>query len=321
MNKTQFGVAEETVYGTPVTVTRFYEILGGESLGRQQNVIQAEGLRPGLRTRAGSRRKLVREWGDGQFQTEVATKGFGLLFKHMLGTAAVTATTTGSTTHLFTPGSLKGRSLTMQKGVEKTDETAQAFTMHGVKITEWELSVGVDGFLMLSLTVDGEAVETTTALATASYPAVVENLTFATGVLLVDDVTTAGVSDATIAGANALNTERWFLGSNTLKSEPLENGYRELSGSFNAEFRDLTSFYAAFETDAKKTVKLKFTWPVIDTGVTAAVNITLYDVRFTGETPKASGPEPAVLAVGFEGYEDNSGNSIAIEYRTVDTTP
>ena len=321
MNNMQLGTAEETTYGTPVTVDRFYEFLGGESLDRQQQVLMPQGLRKGLRHGLGPRRALTKRWGAGSVSMEVATTGFGRWFKHMLGDFTTSQVTTGVYTHTFTPGSLKGKSLTIQKGVEKTDETVQALTFHGCKIPSWELSVSVDGYLQLTVEVDAEDVEDDTALAAASI-GTIKNFHFAHATISKDSTPIAGVSDASIRGTNALNVERWFLGTAGLKEEPLENGLRTLAGDLSAEFRDMATFYEAFEADTSMELVLAFVGdPIGSTTVTEGLTITLSDVRLTGEAPKVSGPEPAVQSVPFEAYEDASGSSITITYTTSDSAP
>src|SRR5690606_7705851 len=241
--------------------------------------------------------------------------------KHMLGDFTTSQVTTGVYTHTFTPGSLKGKSLTIQKGVEKTDETVQALTFHGCKIPSWELSVSVDGYLELTVEVDAEDVEDDTALAAASI-GTIKNFHFAHATISKDSTPIAGVSDAAIRGTNALNVERWFLGTAGLKEEPLENGLRTLAGDLSAEFRDMATFYEAFEADTSMELVLAFVGdPIGSTTVTEGLTITLSDVRLTGEAPKVGGPEPAVQSTPFEAYEVASGSSITITYTTSDSAP
>lgn len=326
-NNMQFGTAVETTYGTPVTVERFFEILGGESLERQQMVIQPEGLRPGVRMMLGQRRKLVRQWGSGSIPMEIATTGFGRWFLHSLGTVSVATNVTGSVyTHTYTPGDLAGLSMTMQKGVEPWTSTGTAlpFTFHGVKVLDWEIGISLDGFALLTVGVDAEDVDTSTALAAASYSAL-KNFNFKQGTLSHGTTsgslaTLAGVSDFTVRGSNALNVDRFFLGDTAgLKEEPLENGYRELGGSVSMEFRNQTDIYTAYESDTEKHLRLVFEGDAISGTWTELLQIDLFDVRFEGETPKISGPEPASISADFSAWEQDNGNSVEIVYRTSDS--
>ena len=319
-NKMQLGTIEEVAYGTPVVVDRFYEFLGGESLERQQTVIMSEGLTPGLKYQLGPRRVLVKQWGEGNIQMEVATTLFGRWFKWMLGDNATASANGTSFTHDYAPGDLAGNSLTIQKGVEGWGlAAAQPFTFHGCKCTGWEFSIADEGFLMLSVDVDAEDVDTTTGLAVAVYP-VIAGLTFAGACILIDAVTVSGVSDITISGENALNVDRYFLCNSGLKEEPLENGFRTITGSLNAEFRSVTDFYDAFEADTEVQIIANFVGAVIDGTFTERLQITLDAVYFTGDTPQVSGPEPSVQNVTFEAFEEDDGDSIKLLYVTNDAT-
>ena len=319
-NKMQLGTIEEVVYGTPVVVDRFYEFLGGESLERQQTVIMSEGLTPGLTYKLGPRRVLVKQWGQGNIQMEVATTLFGRWFKWMLGDNATVTANGTSFTHDYAPGDLAGQMLTIQKGVEQWEAAlAQPFTFHGCKCTGWEFSIADEGFLMLSVDVDAEDVDTTTGLAVGVYP-VIAGLTFAGACLLIDAVTVSGVSDLTVTGENALNVDRYFLCNSGLKEEPLENGFRTITGSLNAEFRDVADFYDVFEADTEVALVANFVGAVIDGTFTERLQITLDSVFFTGDTPQVSGPEPSVQNVSFEAYENDAGDNLALLYVTNDAT-
>lgn len=327
-NNMQFGSAEEVTYGTPVTVNRFYEILGGESLERQQTIIQSEGLRPGLRTRLGADRRCVAlTWGQGSVPMEIATTGFGRWFKHSLGTVTITNPTPGVYEHVYSPGDLGGLSMTLQKGVEPWTAagTAVPFTFHGAKIVDWEFSISAGGYANFTVNVDAEDVDTTTSLASASYSAL-KNFCFKSGTLSIGDTsstltTLAGVSDAMIKGANALNTDRFFLGATGLKNEPLEDGFRTLGGTLSMEFRDVSDIYNAFAADTEKHLRLVFEGDTISGTYTELLQVDLFDVRFTGETPKIGGPEPSTMNAEFDAWEQENGKSIEITYRTSDTLP
>src|SRR5690606_18707867 len=186
----------------------------------------------------GSRRVLTKHDAGGTIGFEVADKQFGLLFEHMLG--AVNTSQPDAVNdpnvyeHMFTPGALSvNRALTMQKGVEKTDGSVQAFSYHGCKITEWEFSIAVDQILNLELTVDAEEESTSEGLAVASYPDI-ELFHFGQATLEVDGSPIAIVSDATVAGSTGFKVDRYFLGQTGKKLEPRENALRTITGTLTA---------------------------------------------------------------------------------------
>ncbi len=85
MNKHQLGVSAQTLYDTYVAPARFFEMIPGESLDRENIILTGTGLAPSALYRRGARRTLERSQGSGNVQFEVATTQFGLLFEHMLG--------------------------------------------------------------------------------------------------------------------------------------------------------------------------------------------------------------------------------------------
>lgn len=322
--KAQFGTAEESTWGTGVTVDRFHEILAGETLQRRQSVIATQGLRPGTRHQRGASRVLTRNDAGGSVQFEVMDQGFGRFLKHMLGAVATTQPDAANSptvyAHTFTPGDLSGKSLTLQKGIEKTDGTVQAFTYHGAKIPSWSFSIDNDGILQLDLEFDAKEEVTSTALAVWSVPTLVP-FHFAQGTLKVAASTIATVSAATMAGQNALKTDRYFLGQSGTKLEQRENEYRGASGELTAEFENLTDFYDRFKADTSAVLELQFVGALISDNEYTQLTITHKDVRFTGETPQIGGPDVPEVTVPWEAFEDASGDSVEIVLQNTETTP
>lgn len=322
--KAQFGTAEEETWGTGVTVDRFHEFVE-ESLQRRQSVISSNGLRPGTRYRRGARRVQTRNDAHGTVRMEVMDQGFGRFFEHMLGAVATTQPDDSNSptvyAHTFTPGDLLDKSLTLQKGVEKTDGTVQAFTYHGAKIVNWELSIDNDGILMFVPEFDCKEEVTSTGLATASYPSSLAPFHFAQGSLKVDSSAVATVSQATITGSNALKTDRYYLGQSGTKSQQRENEYRGSGGQLTAEFEDLATFYALFTGDTSAELELQFTGALISDDEYTQLTITQKDVRFTGETPQISGPDVPEMTIPWEAFEDASGDSIEIVLQNEEENP
>lgn len=323
MNSHQLGTAEESTYGTFEAPDRFVEILPGESLDRVNTTINANALRAGNRVRPGIRRILTRHEGSGSFGLEVASTGFGRFFEHMLGSVDSTQPDVGGSPlvweHVFSPGALP-TGLTIQKGVEKADGTVQAFSFLGSKITDWAMAVGLDEILTLELGIDSQSVDTSEALASASYTDT--NLFhFAQGDILVDTASVGCVTGFTLAGKNGLKLDRFCLGNAGSKDEPYSDDFVEITGTINAEFQNLTDFYNLFAGDTAARLDLDFTGIVIENAFEEALEIVLYDVRFEGEVPKITGPEPAVMDLPFTAFVNAAGKSIEMLYRTTDITP
>ncbi len=317
----QLGFAEETTWATAVTPDRFVEFTS-ESLERRQQVAVSEGIREGRRIR-GAGRRITRNDAGGTVNFEVATSGFGLFFEHLLGAVSTVEDEVGvAWTHTFTPGTLTGKGLTLQKGVDTPSGTVEPFTYPGAKIVSGVFSIDQDGLLMLALTFDAEQEETATALATASYttPTI---FTYSEGSLEVDDVVKANVrSVGSLSYTNNLQTDRYFLGSSGLKGEPINTPFDDLAGNLDVEFQNTTDFYDLFAADTAAKLELIFTGDNLPGSSTPAkLAITIADVRFEGETPKIGGPELVFPSIPFVGVDPTSGDAIEIAYTTSDENP
>lgn len=153
---TQLGVVDESTYGTPVVVSRFFEY-NSEDISPDQGRTESAGLRVGNRTRRADRYEPFRRGAAGSLMFDVPTKGFGFWLKHMLGTVASGTIVDSNYTHTGTEGSLLGKFFTTQLNRPfNPSGTAQAFTYHGGKVADWELSCDLDGVLVASLGCDFE---------------------------------------------------------------------------------------------------------------------------------------------------------------------
>lgn len=328
----QIGIAQETTPGTAVTVTRFLEF-NKESLQFTQESIQGKGLHAGGQYDRLGRYVRTTKTVAGSIDMDVATKGMGLLFAHMLGSTGA-ATQIGSTAawkQIHTPGPLQGRSLTIQKAVpQATDGVAKAYTYSGAKIPEWTLSNAVGEILTLSLNVDAWDEVDTTPLAAASYP-LAEVFHFAqaavkfggtaainTGVTSITGGTAvAGLSAFELKGTNPMATDRFFLGSSGLKAEQIENDYRSISGSFDGEFSKST-LYDLFKNATTTPVQITYTGSVIESGNACTLDIVLPAVKFSTGTNQVDGPDIVKTKLEFVALDDQTTTPIQITYISSD---
>lgn len=320
----QFAVKQETTYGEAVTVDTFLEFTS-ETLHRLQNIGGSEGIRPGTRLGRGATRRITRNWAEGTVGFEVATEKFGALFKVALGAVETgQPEETNSDTvylHTFTPGTLTGKSLTTQKGVEANDGTVFAFTYPGSKIQALDFSLGPDEVLQLAVDFLARQEVTSTSLASASYTAP-DVYHYAQGTVLVDDVTNSNViSFSSVRYANNLPTDRLFkLGNAGLMVEPLNRPRDTLGGSLRIEFEDRDQFYEAFAADTSVEIRLDFIGDAIDSTYNNELKLTLADCRFEGETPQVPDTDVIVVDVPFTAWDPSSGDAFTIEYQNSEST-
>jgi hypothetical protein len=317
----QIGLAEEVTWGTRVAPARFLEY-NEESIQLNNERIESQGLRAG--------RRVTRHWvnnrkgAGGGITFEVMNKGFGLLFKHMLGATAVTTPGGGtlSRDHTATVGDLDSKSLTVQKGVPPILAATQPFDYTGGKISEWEITNDVDGLLMLSCTFDFQTEDTAQTLASASYASGIEPLTFLGGLVTIGGAAT-DLSNFSLSGSNGLKTDRYYIRQSGLKKEQIEDTERRnYEGSFSADFENLT-LYNRFANGTEAAIVAKWEGSIIEAALKYEVEVTLPRCRFEGETPTVGGPDVVAQPVAFKALDPTDGvtSPVTIRYRTTDTAP
>lgn len=218
-------------------------------------------------------------------------------------------------THTFTPGDLSGKSMSVQVGRPFSTGTVQSFSILGTKITQAEINAAVNEYATLTLSLYGNHEDTAQTLATAAYPTLTP-FVFTQGVLT---VAAAGVDvrNFTLTIDNALIVDRHFMRATTPErsKEPLEGGYRQVTGSFESDFESLTA-YNRFVNGTTAAMVLTFT--------SGANTLTItMNVRFDGETPTIDSPDDLVaLNMGFKALSPTSdAAAITAVLVNTDSTP
>lgn len=279
----QIVLAEESTYGVYVAGTRAIEFLD-ESLTFGREIIDSNGIRAGRRIQSRYAQGVQRVTGD--ITMELAPQGTGLLFKHIFGSVGTTGA--GPYTHTFVPSSLTGKSLSIQVGRSFLNGTVQPFSVLGAKITEAEISAEVNEFATLTMSIYGNHEDTAQSLAVAAYPATLTPFVFTHGSLSVAG-SGVDVRNFSLNIDNGLLVDRHFIRTTTPErsKEPLEGGYRQITGSFEADFESLTA-YNRYVQGTQAALVLSF-----NAGASAQLTITM-NVRFDGETPTISSPDDIV---------------------------
>lgn len=315
----QCGVVDEVTYGTPVTVTRFYEFTGdGPQLDIER--MESAGLRSGTRVQRSDRWVAGKRSVEGDLELELANKSFGLLLKHMMGGVATAQPDAGGNPtvykHTFTPGDLPV-AMTVQMGRPDVGGTVRPFTYHGCRVSEWEIACSAGEIATLKLSLLGEDEDTVTALAVASYPANLELLTFINGTLTIGGSAT-DVKEFSLSGNNGLADDRYFFGS-ALRKNPLEADMREYTGDITTEFNSLTD-YNRFVNGTEAALVLLFSGSTISGIYKYELKITA-NIRVDGETPTVGGAEIVEQPIKFKCVGNTAATALTIDYQTTDTTP
>ena len=315
----QLGIATESTFNTPVTVTRFYEFTS-ENLTYNKKVAVGMGLRAGGQLPRSQRRVVTTTDSTGDITLDLPTRGLGLLLSHAMGsTPSATTTTTGVYSYTFTLGDVYGSSFTAQVGVPQYGGTVTPKTIGGAKIQNFELGVAAGGIATGKFTVDAASLTTGVSLATASYSTISNLFHFAQGALTVNGTSVANVKDFTVTVANTLKGDRYNLGSAGTKAEQVINGFRKISGKLTAEFSD-TTLLNAFLADSTTALVLTFTGATIANGAKETLSITIPAAKFNADTPNVPGAGVIDLSMTFEGYDDGSNQPLTIVYQTADSS-
>lgn len=319
----QLGVKDEVTWGTAVTVDRFFEFTE-ESMALDAQRIESKAIRAGTRSQRVDRFAVNRKGAAGSVTMEVLSKGHGWWLKHLLGTVASGVLTDSTYTHTGTVGSLVGDSFTMQVGKPDTADVVRPFTYTGCKVPSWKLSCDVDGIAMLEVDVDAKDEDTAVSLATASYPASSELLTFVGGLLNVGAVAT-DIIDVTITVENGLKVDRHFQRRSSLKKEQLENNWREITAEITVDFDSMAHynrFAAATAVGTYAAIDVGWRGPTLAGAATyPELKATLANARFDGSTPVVSGPDLLQQTIKLKGLADSTNGAIKLDYVTTDATP
>lgn len=348
----QVGAVAESTYGTPVTVTHFYEFLS-ENFQFVPAWLDGQGLKAGQAYNRAARTVVSQQDVNGDLTMEhtigsaanAVADSMGFWWKFALGSALTTPTLVLGTAYkqVHTNGSKAGQFITCQVGRPQISGiTVQPFTYTGVKVTDWEFSCNDNQIAQLKVTCDGQTELTSTGLAAASYPTPNGLFAFsdATVMTLGGTVSTAGgetsisggttiasrVNGITITGTTPMKTDRYGLGNAGLKGEPIENAIPTLTGTLSTEFFSRTELYDVFKTAGTTAFQLDFT--KFDAagndanGVAAGPNpyrlsFILPAIKFKTGAVNISGPDVIPQQIGFQAYDDGSGTNPVIQVKLV----
>lgn len=321
--KSQLGLKAETTYGTPVTVDRFFYLLS-ESITEDVRRDEADEFRPsGFGMLAANTEGWIGGH-SGPVSIHPRSKGFGLLLQFLLGSIASAGPGSDSEyTYTGTPGSLVGDALTMQVNRPfHPSGTNQAHTFAGCKITGWTFSIEPNGYLTLEMQIDARAKSTATALASASFPAGAELFHWSRFALTYASGTALPVERFELSANLNLATDDRKMNNTTLKEEPTQEGWYDLSWSAVINHSALTWHDIVNSTsDQYSDLVATVTAPTAIGGTTFPhLEFTLPAARFDEPSPTMTDKRGLRQTIGGPVHEDGSNDLITIEYVTADTT-
>ena len=316
----QIGYKKETVYGTGVVVDSFVEFIE-EDLTYSQEFAQGVGMRVGQRLDYSDRRVKVKEEVMGSFTVEGQTKGLGKLIEAAFGGTG-TSTQIGASDayqQLFTPTSTDPlSSYTIQKGVPPLGGGAtHPHTFAGMVCSGFELSAANAAIPTLKFNWVGKSLATGTELATASYPAAVQELSFIHGAVTVGGTVavptttalasggtaTANIRDINLTFDNGLDTDGFNFGAAGQRSRINAVGKRALTGSMTVEYNSniLRDAWIA-QTDLAIVLTFQTAVAIADSSF-PTLQVTVPLVRLEGDIPLVAGGGVVTQSIDFTGLD------------------
>lgn len=335
------GWAAESSYGVYAAPTHWAEF-NSESLKMNKKIIANEGLRGGARLPRVNRRVLTTQDAGGTIDLDVSSRGFGLLFAHLLGTDNPTATQvagTGAYRQIHTIGNgYMTNSLSIQVGKPQSDGVLKAFSYVGCKFTNFELACGVDEYVNLKAEVDARKEDITQPFVAPTYQygneemyhfgqisVQVGGIIDTTGGLttMTGGTDLIGCKGISVKHSVPMKTDRYFAGATSLKATPIENGMREITGSLATEFASMAQLYTPFATEATVPIRIRWDGQIpLTGGGTSSLEIIFPATRFETANPNVDGPDVLESEVSFKAYDDATGTNptMQILYVGADTT-
>lgn len=332
----QLGFKKETTFGTGVVVDTFAEFTE-ESLTWIPTFAQGAGMRVGQRVDYSDRRVLVKQEVGGSFAVEGLTKGLGKLFEAALGGTGTSTLVSGTAyQQLFTPTTTDYlSSYTIQKGIPPLGGGAtNPVTFTGMVCSGFDLTAPNAGIPSISFNWMGKGVDTATALATASYPTGVEQLSFIHGAITIGGTVTvptatalatggtatANVREVSLSYDNGLDSEGFNFGSTGSRTRKPALGKRAITGSMTVEY-DSNTLRDAWLAQSDLAVVLTFaTTTAISAGVFPTLQVTIPLVRLEGDIPQTNGGDVVTQSIDFTALDGRvAAHPLYVAIRTAET--
>lgn len=299
------GLAEESVYGTPVAATRFLYI-NGESIRATENKAYSPAIAKVSRQAARNVQGRVDVGGDFTFNPGLSYHGFTMLLKHLLGTVATaTPDSTAAPTvrrHTFTPADALPAGLTLEVGKDLLSHRFE-----GCKVTSMRFSGSQGELLAVTAGILGQDV----ASIADSAPVLTEgNIPNCTNATLSWGGTNLDVTNFDLAIENPI-APRFFIDSR-FTDEPARAGQRRVSGTFTTELQDAT-LWSDWRNQTRRQIILTVTGASIAGGYSFDVQFTLPVTELMEGQAQLDAEGVLTIPVAFESFADASNaNEVSI---------
>ncbi len=350
------GIATESTQGTAITPTHFLEF-NSESMKMMKKTVTGVGLRAGGLYQRTSRR-VVTSWGaGGGVNFDAPYNGLGLWLQHMIGSfgtlsSVVQQSSSAAYLQTHTPGPLAGKTFSMQVGKPDSSGTVRVFQYVGCKIEDWTLTCELDKYAAFALTIDAwqeltadnpQGTAAAPSLTSPTYTAGEQFFYFTQGTIYnggtlsttgsapaitsLGTPTAAGhITKCSFKSTNPVDKSRYFVagtggsGVAGVKGDQLDNNFRELTGTLDAEFYSLSGYYDTFAADTTTTLELSFAGSVaIASSYYPTLSVLIPNVKFDGDSPVVAGPGILNQSLTFHGLDSETYNPVQFQYMSTDS--
>lgn len=319
-----FGWDIESTWGTRVAPTHFpratrYAITGEDVW------VQGQGIQSGQQFEYQGH--LVRVNTNPKFEVEFdyQTRDCVGLFNNFFGgtISAVQQAATAAYLHTFTSlGSWTNKASTIQVGVPRqASTTVDCIEISGAKVTDLEVSAGMDELLKIMLSGGGKLYDTAQTLATPSYNA--SEVAPFTQIVLKQGTY---ASETALTGARAFNvriSRSANIDDNTTfgntKTEPEPNGFPTIEGTFEVDYVS-NALTTAWRAGTSTSLVLEWTGSNIETTYYQTFRLTLSSCKIQGPGPNPDGPGLVRVPWSFKAGYDGTNPAVKLEIINTETS-
>ena len=309
----QFGFKTESTVGTFIAPDRFLEMdPSGESIKARTNNYTPMLLGKGAHAMSAN----ARSWASGaagDTKHVVTDAGFGLLFKHILGTSSASGSA-DPYTYTSVPDTVgfQGLTATVQIGRPDVGGTVEPFSYVGAKVQKAVLECSVGNPLLLTVTWVAQEEDTSQALASKSFAASTVPLIFVDGGGTVNG-SAISITSFQITIENGIQDDRRYVGN--VAGEHLQTGEQAVTGNLEYEFEGLTRHTALVAGTILNNLVLTFANGANSHGLVATIADFIY---LQGGEPNVSGPGIVMESMPWKALDNGSDPLIQLDYVTAD---
>jgi putative ubiquitin-RnfH superfamily antitoxin RatB of RatAB toxin-antitoxin module len=322
----QFGIAPETVYGTYVAPTRFYEAKKA-SVTKVKNTATWDGLAAGrLVDRSDGRVVTTRAAKASIDELVVTAKDMGLLLNMIFGGTVAPVAQSAPTALLQTHALVDnfGKMFTAQSGVPTIGGTVVAQSGLGCKVDEAEFSCGVDDLLTVKVDADAKDITEGQALAAASYAAGRRPFHFGQmgvkiGATVAGATAADGVRKVTCKIDRKMKLDQFYANAAGLKDQPVTNDKVEITGTITVDYKTAAQFADRFRDDTQFALVWEFTGANIATTFFDTFALDMPACFLDDGTPEVDGPDVVTTDFNYKAYVDLSVGTTPITCRYMST--